>query len=58
MNQFLIAYMKWTTDVMAVSHQVNQALLNQATSATYRAKKQKVSATIHYLNTGKQNENS
>ena len=46
MNQFLIAYMKWTADLMAVSHQVNQALINQATGATYRGKKQQTSAKV------------
>lgn len=53
MNQFLIAYLKWTADVMAVSHQVNQALINQATGATYRAKKQKVSAKVVPINSAK-----
>ena len=50
MNTFLIAYMKWVTEMMTIPVQVSQTVMtnsiNQATGAAYRAKKQKVSAEI------------
>jgi len=61
MNPFLIAYMKWMTDMMAISTHVSQTVMtnsiNQANGSTVRAKKQKVSATIHYLKTNQDNGN-
>ena len=61
MNTFLTAYMKWITDMMTVSVEVSQTVMansiNQATGAVARAKKQKVSATIHYLKINQDNGN-
>jgi len=61
MNPFLTAYIKWVNDMMTISTQVSQTVLtnsiNQATGAVGRAKKQKVSATIHYLKINKDNGN-
>jgi len=61
MNPFLTAYMKWITDMMTISTQVSQTVMtnsiNQATGAVSRAKKQKVSATIHYLKINEDNGN-
>ena len=61
MNPFLTAYMKWVTDMMTISAQVSKTVMtnsiNQATGAMARAKKQKVSATIYYLNVNKDNGN-
>ena len=61
MNPFLTAYMKWITDMMTISSQVNQTVMtnsiNQANGAIGRAKKQKVSATIHYLKINQDNGN-
>jgi len=61
MNPFLTAYMKWVTDMMTISTQVSQTVMtnsiNQATGATTRTQKQKVSATIHYLNVSREDGN-
>ena len=61
MNPFLTAYMKWVTDMMTISAQVSQTVMtnsiNQATGDMGRAKKQKVSATIHYLNVTREDSN-
>jgi len=61
MNPFLTAYMKWVTDMMTISVQVSQTVMtnsiSQAVGATARAKKQKVSATIHYLKINQDNGN-
>jgi len=61
MNPFLTAYMKWINDIMTISTEVSQTVMtnsiNQAAGATDRSKKQKVSATIHYLNVTREDNN-